>query len=40
MRAFTTAAPRVAFQEGDPSNNSSKYGPGDKSGKYKSSRYS
>ena len=35
MRAFVTAAPRVSFHE------SNKYGPaGDKSSKYKSSRYS
>ena len=40
MRAFVTAAPRVSFQDGDPSKAGSKYGPaGDKSSKYKSSRY-
>ena len=41
IRAFVTAAPRVSFQDGDPSNAGNKYGPaGDKSSKYKSSRYS
>ena len=41
MRAFVTAAPRVSFQDGDPSKAGSKYGPaGDKSSKYKASRYS
>ena len=40
MRALTKAASKVAFHEGNPSKSGSKYGPGDKSGKYKESRHS
>ena len=40
MRAFPKATSKVAFHKGDSSKSGSRYGPGDKPEKYKTTRYS